>query len=94
MGEIWGWIWISRKATSNVFFSQNLDYQDSETRKEISDLSLQEYFTFVKFSIENSFEELKLKMAEKYKYDYRAKTKRTALLFNFRTIGNPEQGSK
>ena len=91
MGEKRSWIWISRKAISNVFFSQKWDYQDSETRNKINDLSLQEYFNFVKFSIENSFDELKLKVAETYKYDYRAKTKRTALFSFFGLTGIPSK---
>ena len=96
MGEIWSWIWISRKAISNVFFSRNWDYQYSETRNKINSLSLRKYFKFVKFSIVISFEELKIEKAETYKFDYRAKTVRTALfsIFGLTRIRTQDQNRK
>ena len=73
----------NREKQHQMFFSQKWDYQDSEKRNKINDLSLQKYFTFAKFSIEISCDEFKVVMAETYKFDYRAETIRTALFSNF-----------
>ena len=96
MGETWSMIWTSRKAILNSFFSENWHCQDSDKGNEINDLSLQYSSTFVLFSIEISFEEFKVIMAETYKFDYRAKTIGTALfpLFGLTRVRSHAQKRK
>ena len=96
MGETWSMIWTSRKAILNSFFSENCHYQDSDTGNDINDLSRQYSSAFVLFSIEISFEEFKVIMAETYKFDYRAKIIGTALfpLFGLTRVRSHAQKRK
>ena len=94
MGETWSMIWTSRKAILNSFFSENWHYQDSDKGNEINDLSRQYSSTFLLFSIEISFEDFKVIMAETYKFDYRAKANRNSTFSTFRTNKSPKPRSE
>ena len=47
MGEIWSWIWISRRAKLISFVSDKWEFHDCDTGSKISDISLQNSSTSV-----------------------------------------------
>ena len=53
---------------------ETLEYQDSDAKKEIDDISTKNSWRVFRFSIEISMEDFQLVVVERYKFEYRVKS--------------------